>query len=280
MNNLDPKFSFSQSNLSDYETCARRFDLRYRQGLSWPAVESAPLAEAERRMTLGRDFHRLVHQHLLGVPESRLTAMAEASPYPDLAALWANYLADQPAVLQEPQARLFPEVTLFTPLAGFRLQAKFDLLVFLPNAVHIFDWKTATQRPTSNRLRERMQTRVYLYVLTEAGASLNGGQPLDPEAVSMTYWFAQHPSQPERIRYQATQHGLNRTYLRGLIEQIDSTPNFPLTTDERACHYCVYRSYCNRGDAAGPISAQVEEADTFSDTELDLDWEQVAEISY
>ncbi len=35
------------------------------------------------------------------------------------------------------------------------------------------------------------------------------------------------------------------------MEQISAQTSFPLTADEKKCAYCAYRSYCERGVAAG-----------------------------
>ena len=79
---LPDDFQFSQSSLQDFETCARRFQLRYLRQLSWPAVESEPIQEAERLAQLGADFHRLVHQHLVGIDEETLTASILSAQLP------------------------------------------------------------------------------------------------------------------------------------------------------------------------------------------------------
>ncbi len=76
---LPAPFSFSQSSLQDYSDCARRFQLRYIDQLHWPAVESEPVVENERRMLEGQIFHRMVQQHLLGVPKEKLERMANSS---------------------------------------------------------------------------------------------------------------------------------------------------------------------------------------------------------
>ena len=78
---LPKNFQFSQSSLQDFETCPRRFQLRYLRQLSWPAIESEPIQEAERLAQLGTDFHRLVHQHLVGIDEETLeTSLSSAQP--------------------------------------------------------------------------------------------------------------------------------------------------------------------------------------------------------
>ena len=104
-------------------------------------------------------------------------------------------------------------------------------------------------------LAQRLQTRVYPYLLVQAGAELNGGQPFAPEQVEMVYWFAEFPDRPERFVYNADQYAEDGALLAGLLEQVTvlsmGDESFPLTPDESKCRFCVYRSLCNRGIAAG-----------------------------
>ena len=65
---LPDRFTFSQSSLQDYTDCPRRFQLRYIEQLKWPAVESEPVLDNERRQQEGQLFHRLVQQHRIGLP--------------------------------------------------------------------------------------------------------------------------------------------------------------------------------------------------------------------
>jgi hypothetical protein len=67
-----------------------------------------------------------------------------------------------------------------------------------------------------------------------------------------------------------------------LIEQVKSTTqsdHFPLVEDRKPCNYCVYRSFCDRGDKAGPLVELEEEPQEMLDV-LALDWDQVAEIEF
>jgi CRISPR/Cas system-associated exonuclease Cas4 (RecB family) len=279
-----PTFQFTQSNLQDFLTCQRRFELRYLRQMNWPAVESAPIHEAERRMQLGSDFHRLVHQHLLGLPEAELTeaaqGIAELTGAPELILMWQNYLTHRPAELAQPGLRLYPEITLSTMVDDYRLVAKYDLIAFLPGEAPqllILDWKTSSKRPDSQRLRNRVQSRVYPFVLVKAGASLNDNQPLNPANITMIYWFAVHPTQPEVIPYDQTRFTQDQAYLSKLIQEITTASDFPLTNDQKACRYCVYRSYCDRGQTAGSLD---EIDDDLELDELALDWEQISEIAY
>lgn len=280
---LPPDFHFSQGSLQDFVDCQRRFQLRYLDRIAWPAVEVEPILENERHLEQGALFHLMVQQQLLGVPVARLTAMAQDE---DLARWWRNYLDASPAAREGTH---YPELTLSAPFGvdGLRrLVAKYDLVIVTPDGrASIFDWKTARQRSPALRLAKRLQTRVYPYLLVQAGGDLNNGRPFEPGQIEMIYWFADFPDRPERFVYTATQYAEDAGYLAGLLEQIAalSLGNgvFPLTEVEERCHFCVYRSLCDRGVSAGNIDEiAFDEMEPDGAIEIELDFEQVAEIDY
>jgi len=262
-------FQFTQGKLQDLVDCRRRFQLRYLDKLAWPAPRAEPALESERRMRLGADFHRLVHQHQVGIAPERL---ARSIDDPELRRWWEAYLRDGPAEL--PGFRR-PEHVLSAPLGGHRLLAKYDLLSVEPGErAVIVDWKTSRKKPPRDWLAGRLQTRVYRCLLVEAGAHLNGGGKIAPERVEMVYWFAEEPKTPERFAYSREEYEADRAYLLTLIQKLErSSPNdFPKTDDVRHCHFCPYRSYCDRGVEAGPLSEAEHE-------EFELDLEEIEEIA-
>jgi CRISPR/Cas system-associated exonuclease Cas4 (RecB family) len=269
---LSESFHFTQSSLQDYLDCARRFQLRYILDQPWPAVESEPLIERERLADLGRRFHQMAQRHTVGLPAEQIAASAQD---PDLARWWWNYLNVPPRDL--PSAVRRAEVLLTAPLGTHRLSAKYDLLALDPGRrAVIVDWKTERKRPTREQLAARMQTRVYRYVLVEAGATLNGGQPIEPEQATMVYWFAAFPAEPEVFSYDSAQHADDTTFLSSLVEEIAARAEaeWQKTDDVKRCTYCTYRSLCDRGIAAGIGDESEVELD------LDIDLEQVEEIAY
>jgi CRISPR/Cas system-associated exonuclease Cas4 (RecB family) len=277
-------FHFSQASLQDFVNCPRRFQLRYMDHLAWPAVESEPALENERYMQQGQRFHRLVQQHAIGVPAQRLEKMINQE---DLAYWWKNYVSH--GITLTGNALSKAEVALYAPLRGFRLLAKYDALVFINNEEEgkalIIDWKTSRIRPSRRWLAERLQTRVYPYLLVKAGACLNQDNPIFPEKVEMIYWFAAFPDQPERFSYSAGQCAQDEAFLIDLIDQIQAMGEgkFPLALDETACRFCTYRSLCARGESAGKWDEELELGDQTgeqSPIELDFDFEQIAEIKF
>ncbi len=280
---------FSQAALQDYLDCHRRFYLRYLVRLAWPALAVEPVQAFERETAQGAAFHRLVQQHLAGVPNERLSSMLQDN---DVAQWWQTYLdfahPDLTGIRPDPAARLYPEISLAAPLAGSRVLAKYDLIVVHPDhRVTIFDWKTSRRLPGRTSLAARMQTRVYRYILVQAGSAFNGGTPFLPEQIEMVYWFAGFSGATERFSYDACQVARDGQDLADLISEIQALKekDFFLTQDERHCKYCTYRSLCDRGIHAGTIDAEIEVAkdgpeDQNAGLDTDLDFDQIAEIGY
>lgn len=270
-----PLTTLSQSSLQDYADCARRFQLRYLDRLVYPAVETEPALENEQHQQEGETFHRLVQQHLLGIPPEKIAPLANT---PSLRRWWENYLSSFVFPVT-PQA-IYPELTLSAPLPPYRLLAKFDLVARLPEGKFIiYDWKTYRKRPRNEFLSARWQTRVYRALLTKAGMQLNDGQPIALEQIEMVYWFSDFPDDPARFPYTAAQYKRDWDALEKLAAEISTsagstalTTGFPLTDDEQKCAWCSYRSYCNRGTQAG------QGEDEEIETSLEINIEQIGEI--
>jgi CRISPR/Cas system-associated exonuclease Cas4 (RecB family) len=268
---LPAGFAFSQSSLQDYSDCPRRFQLRYIEQLQWPAIESEPVLENERRLQEGQLFHRMVQQYLIGLAPEKMTRLANS---PDLSRWWTNYLEHKFELSGYAQRT---ELTLTAPAGTYWLLAKYDLVAIKPGQkAVIYDWKTYHKRPRDEWMAARMQTRVYRAILAQAGTFLNIGKPIQPEQIEMIYWYADFPTEPARFPYNHQQYKHDWETLTELINEISNHRHFPLTEDEKKCAYCPYRSYCNRGGKAGMI-------DEMAETELtgaDINFEQIAEIEF
>lgn len=274
---LPNDFQFSQGSLQDYVDCPRRFQLRHVDRLAWPAPEAEPALENEIRLRQGASFHRLVHQHALGLPVERLSDVAAGE---GLSVWWQNYLDSGPPHLP---ASSYPETTLSAPVRGYRLVAKYDLIaVEQGRRAIIVDWKTSLKRPQRRRLVGRLQTRVYPTLLVLSGSALNGDQPVEPGQVEMIYWFANHPADPETFVYDDAQCEADQVYLATLIDEMEGQEagNFPLVEDARRCQYCSYRSLCQRGIRAGLLDDAEQEPELEDEFDFELDFEHIAEIEY
>lgn len=243
---------YSQSSLQDFTDCPRRFELRYILQLAWPAPQSTPQQTAEEHLLLGERFHLLIQQHQNGLTHPNLTANLQPEI---LAEWWQNYLKFVPPLLQD-AAQTWAEISLSAALNQNRLIAKYDLLVRTRDGkFRIFDWKTGQHPPSRAALQERLQTQLYPYLLCRAGADFNNGKPIPPEQIEMVYWFSQHPHLPVRIAYNQNLHRTIEDRLTTLLNHLHSLQpgQYPLTTNEKHCLYCVYRSLCARGVHAGAL---------------------------
>ena len=92
---LPEEFVFSQSALQDYIDCPRRFELRYLLDVRWPALETASALEHETHMLKGQEFHRLLHQHAVGIPAQTLEATLRDD---EIRTWWEQYLHWQAAL--------------------------------------------------------------------------------------------------------------------------------------------------------------------------------------
>lgn len=271
--NLPADFAFTQGSLQDAADCPRRFELRYIKRLRYPAVEAVPALQFERRTRQGARFHKMVQQHLLGVPAETLAASLADDP--ELTKWWDTFrrtgLAGLPGQRQA-------EITLQTHLSGRRLIAKYDLLALdAGGEAVIVDWKTWRRVPAEQRLKSRLQTILYRYVLAKAGAHLYGGA-IPPEKIRIIYCFVALGDQRHSIDYSPQQLRDDEAYLLNLIAEIDGAEQFALTEDRARCRFCTYRSLCERGEA-GALD-WLDEEDDLEEEDYALDFDQIAEIEF
>jgi len=276
---LFQNFSFSQSSLQDFSTCPKKFYLRYIQKLTWPAQQTKESLDMEVHIHRGARFHHLIHQYFLGIPLSKLNQIAESDPYPEFHLWWESF---QEFMKIEPENQYFPELTLQTPIAGSNLIAKFDLVKINGNNLTIFDWKTSQKQPKREILLKRLQTRVYLYMITKEYSSLVESISIQPENIQMIYWQAIFPEHIETINYSTAALIADEKYLSHLIQQIGcmEDEDFIKTNNDRACSYCNYRSLCDKGIVAGSINELDADPEQFDLSTFDIDLDQIEEIRY
>jgi CRISPR/Cas system-associated exonuclease Cas4 (RecB family) len=196
---------------------------------------------------------------------------------------WENFLQFADV---KPEVNSLVEGTLSAQIDGYRLLAKYDLIRWdidqSRKRVTIYDWKTSRRRPPHQWLADRLQTKVYPYLVVKAGGSIAGVGELSPEQIEMVYWFAEHPQEPQRFSYNDEQFQQDHEYLTGLVGEIGSLKEeeFTLTPDENRCKFCTYRSLCDRGIAAGSIDRAESDQEDEPEGEFDLDFDQIAEIEF
>jgi hypothetical protein len=242
------RIRYDQSKLQDFVECARRFQLRHLLDQDWPAPAAEPLADAERAADLGRRFHLLMERRWRGLPIQNVD--------PALSAWWEafrNTSLDLPGTVRR------PEITVAAMIEGQRMTATFDLLAFEPGGeAVIVDWKTS-RRPPRYVLDRRLQTIIYPLLLVES-AQRSLGHPIAPEQVTFVYWFAgePEPGSTEVFRYSAARQAEDHRFVGAVLRRLFSmeVDAWPLTTNERMCRWCQYRSLCGRGRDAAALGEE------------------------
>ena len=256
---------FSQHSLNTFARCRRRFLLRYLDRQPWPVPEDVNLGEYEEHLRRGRILHEWIARTLLGLPAGPTAASSDDALLRKWWGRWTQFdLSALPVLSRE------VELPLVVPLGPYCLYARFDLLALGPDgAAIIVDWKTLAYVPSQQTLRDRIQTRVYLYAAVAAGHVLTGGAPLAADRAAMRYWFAEE-GRSEDVRYSAEAYARDARFLCNLVEEIASLPRegFTCTGDARQCVRCNYRSLCQR-DSSSETGADWREEDI--DFALDLD---------
>lgn len=269
-------FMFSQGNIHDFLDCPRRFQLRYLHHLAWPAVATEPVIEMEEQMRRGQAFHHLAQQYWTGIPAEKLQQQIAD---PNLWSWWQSFELFAAAI---PAGVRYPEVILTSPFAGFRLVAKFDLVVVEPGGhISIYDWKTSKRRTPRENLLAHPQTRLYRWMAVTAAQEWLDGNAIQPDQVSMTYWFASDPSSPEHLNYSSSVFKDDEHYLREIIDNIcqRGEDDFELTSETRTCQFCQYRSLCDRGIKAGVDTGELDD-DVLGTIQPIMEISQIDEVAF
>lgn len=239
---IEAGFRFSQSSLSAFDACRRRFLLRYVRRLEWPAALTIT-DQWEEAMQRGKTFHHWAQQEALGLD---VEEMVDHCGDERLQRWWCNFREQPPTGI--PRGTTFAEVQLTVPLGDYWLLARFDRVVVGEDGrAVILDWKTGQKRPEQQVHAASWQTLVYRYVLAEAGQVLNGGAPIAPEQIFLIYWHAQYPQELRPIGYSREEHQKARETLIEKISRIvalEGEAGFPKTPDPDECRRCPFRSFC------------------------------------
>lgn len=263
VNNLKDLY-FSQSALSIFDNCRRRFRYRYLDGLYWPA-EWGMNEEVKNDLKQGSQFHLLAERYYsrtLGETVLNSNLLLQS---------WLNRLKKfciAENIVSAEQELRFQENSL-------KLLAKYDLLKYNNGEKKfiIFDWKTDKKSLYEKDIENSMQSRFYLYLLYEAGYDYFSADYELKKMPELIYWNPRYPEQSIQIKYSKNDFNRDRDYFNKLIAEILNESEFPLTDDLNKCRFCEYRPIC-RGEKTESREL-IEE-----DLNLNLDWEAVEEIEF
>lgn len=254
----------SNASITAFDHCQRQYALRYLSELGWPLIPRGDVLAAEEAEQLGKWFHLAVEQRALG---QDITALL--NQHPKLHAWWLGFLKNR---YDKPKGRVWHEARLNFPFAGEQVMVVMDRLQVVDGAWTIWDWKTG-RRFERELLAQSWQTRLYRFGLAHAGQIFNDGAPVPAEAITMTYWSAEH-DRLEQFPYDQDQYRADAAAVESLIGKLHAAQEtgFPPTGKPLACHAkgqpCSFVPLCFEGE----VPAELAELDELPETpDLDED---------
>ncbi|MEJ6949761.1 PD-(D/E)XK nuclease family protein [Natronospora cellulosivora (SeqCode)] len=259
---------FSQSAFAVYQKCPLRFRYRYLDGLFWPQ-DWGGSEDQKELIEMGSKFHRLAQRYY-----ARGEEIAEEILSGQLR-LWFDKLKEFKPFNSFDD--FYPEQEMRINKGGMKLLVKFDLLFSSKNEdkLIIYDWKTNKQPLSAQNLQDNIQTRLYLYVLYQAGEKYYQYQTENRPPFGIVYWNPRFPDDKVTITYNNKKFQQDERYFLDLVQEIKGLDyhQFTATEDPAICKYCEYRPICH-GKKAEFIAVEEDDLD------LNLDWDTIDEIDF
>ncbi|MBV4436929.1 PD-(D/E)XK nuclease family protein [Clostridium tyrobutyricum] len=231
-------FYYSQTSLNIFRTCPMKFKLKYIDNISWKRddfIESGYYDNIE----IGLYFHLICERYFSRLPIGKLDKNQNLSK-------WVDFL--QETFLLYDENTYLTEYEIKMKLNIIKLQAKYDLIVIKPGGkIEIYDWKTENRKLSPGEMENRIQTLVYLYVISENAEKLFGINTKF-EDISMTFWQPQYAGNILNIKYSEHKHSEGEKYLKKLIDTINSYDfncNFNKEVYRSKCKFCEFNYICN-----------------------------------
>ncbi|MHB8133455.1 MAG: PD-(D/E)XK nuclease family protein [Anaerolineaceae bacterium] len=272
---INNQFTFSAYKLQDYLDCERRFELKYLLKQQWPAIQSEPIHELEQQMQFGQQFHLFAQQFFSNIPTEEIQKQVDNET---LNSWWGNFVPFAKSLLTK---EYFAERKIGIKLSNTRFIAILDLLVIdKKNTYTIIDWKTNKKKPSSQQIKNSIQSRLYPLVLFLSENERISPNKISPDQIEMIYWFANFPDKMETFKYSNYQFEEDLSFFQEIIQKISlkKTGEFLKTTRTQLCKYCQYRSLCERGTTPGSLDNPEDEI--WNEEILDIDFSQIGEVEF
>lgn len=173
----------------------------------WVAPTIPP--QQKERLELGRQFHQIIRQHLMGLPVDSLLAN-----YPQLKH-WVNQLSQNaPEIFERsPENRKTWDEQIQVMYGDIILSSTCDLIIRNYQSAQIIDW---TVYPIHQEyLENSWHTQLKLYLLADTDTYL-------AEEISLTYWLLTDEVSPKCLRfgYSQEKHDAFKDRLEATLSQL------------------------------------------------------------
>ncbi len=263
--------TITQTQISAYERCRRSYYLKYIRELAWPVEKSSG-----QEMRRGADFHLLIRQLIMGLPEDSLILPSDDEK---IRAWLGSFCREKPL---DGFGSVFAEKEVTALYSDVLWLGKFDALAIRDDRLTVFDWKTTEHRGDPSLYLASPQTRLYRFLAMTCAPRLLGGgmHGIPAENIEMIYWFPEHPDQAVRLPYSEEAYRQDMTWLRLKSREMSSEEeaDYPCTENTRHCRFCSYEAYCfpEKTLPADDVPPEEPESEDIFQTDL-FSWEPPSE---
>jgi len=220
-------FLYSQSSLATFLACKKKFKYQYIDDIKWSGED----AELTEKFKKGEKFHTLAERYFTGIPTGE-----EFLEENELKKYFENL---KETFLINKDYKYKAEYEIRIRNSNIKLMARYDLIIFKKDTVEIWDWKTGNKKLQERYQKDKLQTKIYLYLLKE----ILGGR-VKSENISMNYWQPQYKNDWVTINYNEKMYNRTKKELTELMDNILKEENFEMTEYEKTCNYCEFEKIC------------------------------------
>ena len=247
MNNKLKYFIYSQNSINTYKSCPTKFKYKYIDKINWKQddIESREYYDS---LKVGREFHLLCERYFSKIP---LGLNEDTNPK---FKLWIDRVKKMFPINEDDNKIYLPEYEVRLNLDGNIITAKYDLIIIDKNSIEIWDWKTENVKLEHAKVKDRIQTIVYMFLAKEAVCKIFNLN-ISEDNIKMKYYQPQYDDIPIEIKYSEKQHDINKSNITRYIDMINNTSyekednyKYRLTKNHKHCSFCEFNKLCNRQD--------------------------------
>lgn len=247
MNNKLKYFIYSQNSINTYKSCPTKFKYKYIDKINWKHddIESREYYDS---LKVGREFHLLCERYFSKIP---LGLDEYTNPK---FKVWIDKVKKLFPMNEEDKKIYLPEYEVRLNLDGNRITAKYDLIIIDENSIEIWDWKTENIKLEYIKVKDRIQTIVYMLLAKEVICKIFNLN-ISEDKIKMKYYQPQYDDIPIEIIYSKKQHETNKANITRYIDMINNTSyenddnyKYELIKNHKHCNFCEFNKLCNRQD--------------------------------
>ena len=191
MNNKLKYFIYSQNSINTYKSCPTKFKYKYIDKINWK-YDDIESREYYDSLKVGSEFHLLCERYFSNIP---LGLNEYTNPK---FKVWIDKIKNMFPMNKKNNKIYLPEYEVRFNLDGSIITAKYDLIIIDENSIEVWDWKTENVKLEYIKVKDRIQTVVYMFLAKEAVCKIFNLN-IDYNNIKMKYYQPQYDDIPIEI---------------------------------------------------------------------------------